>query len=578
MWLKQKLAWVLIVLMSINTFAAVVGDNDGAAFITKAEFESLKNDFQTQINRYNTSLDNKIDGAIASYLAGVKVAKVSALKNLIDNYDNIVWVDEWKLYGQWRKWTSYNSKTESSGKCWFVPVLNDQRLGFRDGGSGDGLDSKEWRIYSPVTYEGYLATGFKLLINDMDGGFYLGARNDQTVLPGSEGTAVPKAVIQLKRAADQLWYPDITYPLLNVNYVYNFAFCAHHKPSASGGAPFWHNRQHNAYLNTTHSSGPLTVEIPPAGFVYKLTVRYKTTSTEWSGNTYDSYYIDTPTFDEFTYMFNNWSIFSGEENFDDNVSGLNSVIENSITHNYYSRGCNYVQGDNASWSTQTWYFLRMMLGSDTNQIVTTGLYKKVDTNETAFDCSTATKSTTIRATVSDFNMGQPIYQIRDAAVPTTVYHPTGLQMQLNIPLWPEMRLMDINSNYYKYNNNPLKIGQGIPLAVNITNEGTLHVTADYITNRIVSTYTNTGVKVDIANKTFTDSKKEYLEGWEGAVNKTSPTYARMQNFSINNASKKIELSIPVKKDSDVWLRIKPANNDGGYYAYLRNLKVELVEE
>ena len=75
--IKQRIAWVLIVLMSINTFAAVVGDNDGAAFITKAEFESLKNDFQTQINRYNSSLDNKIDGAIATYLAGVAVARTS---------------------------------------------------------------------------------------------------------------------------------------------------------------------------------------------------------------------------------------------------------------------------------------------------------------------------------------------------------------------------------------------------------------------------------------------------------------------------------------------------------------------
>ena len=74
--------------MSINSFAAVVGDNDGAAFITKAEFESLKNDFQTQINRYNSSLDNKIDGAIASYLAGVTVAKVSQLVNLTTTAKN----------------------------------------------------------------------------------------------------------------------------------------------------------------------------------------------------------------------------------------------------------------------------------------------------------------------------------------------------------------------------------------------------------------------------------------------------------------------------------------------------------
>ena len=38
---KRLLALFLVVLMSINTFAAVVGDNDGAAFITKAEFVAL---------------------------------------------------------------------------------------------------------------------------------------------------------------------------------------------------------------------------------------------------------------------------------------------------------------------------------------------------------------------------------------------------------------------------------------------------------------------------------------------------------------------------------------------------------
>ena len=38
---KRLLALFLVVLMSIESFAAVVGDNDGAAFITKAEFDSL---------------------------------------------------------------------------------------------------------------------------------------------------------------------------------------------------------------------------------------------------------------------------------------------------------------------------------------------------------------------------------------------------------------------------------------------------------------------------------------------------------------------------------------------------------
>ena len=70
---KKLLALFLVVLISINSFAAVVSDNDGAAFITKTEFDSLKNDFQAQLDSYNTSIDSKIDKAIASYLQGVKI-------------------------------------------------------------------------------------------------------------------------------------------------------------------------------------------------------------------------------------------------------------------------------------------------------------------------------------------------------------------------------------------------------------------------------------------------------------------------------------------------------------------------
>ena len=60
--------------MSIESFGAVVSDNDGSAFITKAEFDSMKNEFQSQIDQYNTSIDAKIDGAIASYLAGLQIS------------------------------------------------------------------------------------------------------------------------------------------------------------------------------------------------------------------------------------------------------------------------------------------------------------------------------------------------------------------------------------------------------------------------------------------------------------------------------------------------------------------------
>ena len=72
--IKRMTSLFLVLLFSIESFAAIVSDNDGSAFITKAEFDSLKNDFQTQIDNYNTSIDSKIDGAIAAYLAGIKVA------------------------------------------------------------------------------------------------------------------------------------------------------------------------------------------------------------------------------------------------------------------------------------------------------------------------------------------------------------------------------------------------------------------------------------------------------------------------------------------------------------------------
>ena len=65
-----------------------MSDNDGSAFITKAEFDSLKNNFQSQLDAYNTSIDSKIDSAIASYLAGVDVGKSRTIPS---NVGGLTW-------------------------------------------------------------------------------------------------------------------------------------------------------------------------------------------------------------------------------------------------------------------------------------------------------------------------------------------------------------------------------------------------------------------------------------------------------------------------------------------------------
>ena len=75
---KKILIVSLCVSLSVSygsSFAAIVSDNDGSAFVTKSEFESLKVSFANQINSYNDSIDKKIDGAISSYLTGIKLAK-----------------------------------------------------------------------------------------------------------------------------------------------------------------------------------------------------------------------------------------------------------------------------------------------------------------------------------------------------------------------------------------------------------------------------------------------------------------------------------------------------------------------
>lgn len=82
----KKISIILILLLSINTFGAIVSDNDGSAFVTKAEFEALKISFNKQIDEYNASIDGKIDGAIAAYLAGINISELPT--NYIDKLNS----------------------------------------------------------------------------------------------------------------------------------------------------------------------------------------------------------------------------------------------------------------------------------------------------------------------------------------------------------------------------------------------------------------------------------------------------------------------------------------------------------
>ena len=92
---KRVACLFLVVLMSIDSLAAIVGDSDGGAFVTKKEFEDLKTNFDEQIERYNNSLDNKIDGVIADYVDGLNVAN----KRSFNAYNEVLNSSEY-IYGR----------------------------------------------------------------------------------------------------------------------------------------------------------------------------------------------------------------------------------------------------------------------------------------------------------------------------------------------------------------------------------------------------------------------------------------------------------------------------------------------
>ena len=83
--MTAKIAAILIVAICFNSMSAIVSDNDGSAFVTKAEFEAMKDNFADQVENYENSIDGKIDGAIAAYLAGIKTTRKMVITNMFIN-------------------------------------------------------------------------------------------------------------------------------------------------------------------------------------------------------------------------------------------------------------------------------------------------------------------------------------------------------------------------------------------------------------------------------------------------------------------------------------------------------------
>ena len=155
--MKKKILCLLVSFMLvIDSFAAIVSDNDGSAFVTKYEFEALKKNFSDQVENYNTSIDSKIDGSIASYLAGINLSTKTAFEPLypirrdartgylsynvysvnrgyfqkIKQYQNAynVFASKWNGRGTWGSTVTtlkpYAHGTGAEYRGWYVATIN----------------------------------------------------------------------------------------------------------------------------------------------------------------------------------------------------------------------------------------------------------------------------------------------------------------------------------------------------------------------------------------------------------------------------------------------------------------------
>ena len=571
-WLKQKLAWLLIVLMSINSFAAVVGDNDGAAFITKAEFESLKNDFQSQINRYNSSLDNKIDGAIANYLFGVSVAKESTPRILVDNYEDIVWVNDFWMKGIKRTFTGRTSYNEVTND-WFDVSLGELRMNLR--GSFNAFFLNTSSSYSQ-----------QVLVLGLTYGETRGGITKVSLWHG-----IPVWVMRVQREATGSYIiSKKDTPVLAVgNAGQGYQSKPHTLKMPTDPSQYAGSWETYSFRHLKPPLVDLVTNLPSGNEIMNLTWKYKS-----NGEIYD--YGESLSVDELDFPAINYSITPSIRQENQvwslannptrvNVNDDDDYWNETDTVEYLKRGVTWQLCE--SESTAMILFSKLMysiFGTDNDDDVNLAVDKEYEYGENSLiDFSDSKKFGTVQYTITEAvhkNTGRTA--IAETGVDeidcTTGGDKTGI---LQVPLWPQVKFGTLYSGNFKYNNQNLRMGQGFPLYLNAEQDGYLQVSFEYnVRDLLNDTEKTKKIAVDVKDGDFLATASEILNGYSKIVdpNRTTETIKRIERVQFDNTTSKAELTIPVKKEQSVWLRLGPYDTSKGLYASFKNLSLKFIAD
>ena len=567
--IKRYVALILVLLFSIESFAAVVGDNDGAAFITKAEFDSLKNDFQSQLDRYNSSIDNKIDGAIASYLSGISVAKQSSPRILVDNYEDIVWVNDFWMKGIKRTFTGRTTYTEITDD-WFDVSLGELRMNLR--GSFNVFFFNTSSSYSQQA----LVVGFTY-------GATAGGVMKVTLWEG-----LPVWVMRVTReAAGSYKISDKDTPVLavgNAGQAYQSKPHTLVKPNVSGAWEPYSFRSVKPPLVDVIVNSPSGDEILNLDWVYQS-----------GGVNYN--YNESITVNELDFPAINYSITPSrrEENqiwsWANNSASRTSINNNDTywsetdTTEYIKRGVSFQKCESESTARTLFSkFMYSMFGADNNDDVNLAVDKEYEYGENSLiDFSDSKKYGTVQYTITEAahkNTGRDAIgeTSTDTINCTTGGNKTGI---LQVPLWPQVKFGTLYSGNFKYNNQNLRMGQGFPLYLNAEQDGYLQVTFDYNVKDLLDDSEKTRkIAVDVKDGDFLATKSEILKGYKNIVdpNKTTEPITRIGRLQFDDTSSNAQLTIPVKKEQSVWLRLGPYDTSKGIYASFKDLSMKFITD
>ena len=550
---KRLISLLLVLFLCINNFAAIVSDNDGSAFITKAEFDSLKNDFQTQIDQYNTSIDAKIDGAIAAYLAGIKTTSTETSKILVSNYSDMMWVRNYDVYGQWKKWTGNTNMTQNLTNSWFTPSLNEKRYTFRN---------HDFEFNSPVRFStGYTTTWLAFTPTSASNG---AAQAMTSGWPNAAFTGIPTLVVRLRKDENDKWTVRQTFNIYTMN---SHAFAIDHVASNWTGtnAWSWGSKSWKVAENGLEILSKAATDI----------LKFKITATSNAG--VESSMVDTlyPAIMPFpgAWAFDGMNAGVGNDKFTTQTQAYGTGTSFWTVSNFFGTGCTW--HNLANKSTQDAFLRNMMFGQSNSQQVNTAYYKEKYWGEFAeYDYSKSTTAATLTGKiwgVSLTSKNQPLTR-------STYYDTVDVSCSFSVPHWPTENLRDLTSGIFVYNNDGLKYGEGMPLRVDNQTNGYLQISFDSSINGILGgTHSTKDLKIDLRKENFLSSETNWVQGYKGLVNpdSTSEALVTFRNYQYTTTDGKIKLTIPMKKDESLWIRIAPWTSDKGYYAKWSNLNMTM---